>query len=158
MTRTLLILRHAHRDTAVRSRDNGLSAKGRKQAARLRRRFREEFGKKAPAAWIASPSRRCIETMEAVARGSKRPVAREERLREKGLLESRTAFVRRWKEFVGKWRRSNEPLTVICGHGDGLPEAVRLLTGARVMMKKGAWARIERISGHDRLVELIQKP
>jgi hypothetical protein len=63
-------------------------------------------------------------------------------------------------KFIQVWIRSGPALTVACSHGDWLPYAVEIATGARVAFKKGAWAEIELLEadGLPVLRNLIQEP
>ena len=75
----LILVRHAHRDTDVRTRDNGLSDKGKDQVKKL-----IEFGcerlKNEEVAFFTSPKKRCQETIGPVAKEFKKEVIIDERL------------------------------------------------------------------------------
>ena len=65
--KSLIILRHAHRNKPFGGLlDNGLSRKGKKQAAQAGKHFLEEYGR-VKALVLSSPKRRCIETVEPIA-------------------------------------------------------------------------------------------
>lgn len=141
--RTLVILRHAHRSLKDPAADNGLSKKGEAQAKRFRKSFLSEFGKNARPRLMSSPKRRCLETLEPLARRLDRPVTARKDLREMDSTETAARFRARvagaLRAIVGRPSR----LTILSTHGDWAPLALRLLTGARARFSKGGWARVE---------------
>src|SRR4051794_36350749 len=73
-TATLVIIRHAHRNKAFGAEaDNGLSAKGRRQARAAARFFKKRFKGRKPNIF-SSPKRRCRETLEPIAKLSGREI------------------------------------------------------------------------------------
>lgn len=140
--RILVLIRHAHRDKPNPDADNGLSAKGRKQAQALLRQFRREFGDKSPAGGlrlISSPKKRCIQTLAPISKRLKRGIEVSEFLLEQQPGESVSGMKRRIQKFFSDWKASSAELTLACSHGDWLPLAACELTGACVEFSKGAW-------------------
>jgi 8-oxo-dGTP diphosphatase len=141
-----------------RALDNGLSAKGKKQARRVARYYKERFGGGPAPRFFSSPKRRCLETLAPLAKFVKRPVHSDAALLEQGPAEGRERFVKRIESFLGPWRGRRRALAVFCSHGDWIPEAIRLLTGAPVILKKGGWAEVKwGADGVPRLRRVLQK-
>ncbi|NJL24381.1 MAG: histidine phosphatase family protein [Calothrix sp. SM1_5_4] len=141
MVKTLILIRHAHRDTTRRELDNGLDEKGREQARFLKRFFSERFsvGEVNSGLWlVSSPKLRCVETLLPLARSLERPVDIHPELSEQAVKESRQSLERRVHAFLHEWTNSSIPLTLLCSHGDWLPVAVYHLLGLRQEFKKGA--------------------
>jgi 8-oxo-dGTP diphosphatase len=132
----LVLVRHAHRDTAVPSADNGLSKRGRRQAEAVKRFYKERFGKDT-SLLISSPKKRCVETLEPLA--DKLGV----RLRTDGRLgEGSKGLEERTQEFLSWWRDQAPHRVVACSHGDWIPEFLNLAVGATLPLKKGGWAEL----------------
>lgn len=157
--KTLILTRHAHRDTSDRAADNGLSPKGRAQARALEERFAEEYpGRKGNAFLVlSSPKRRCVETVRGIARRAGRGVKISQLLTEQGEGESSRELEARVRKFVEWWKTQAPPRTLICSHGDWLPLALRSLTGAAADMKKGGWAEVVLETGGRRLSQPLLK-
>jgi broad specificity phosphatase PhoE len=142
MDKTLVFIRHAHRDTAVRTNDNGLDQKGRDQAKSLRRFFFERFSEKDIKAglWlVSSPKLRCQETLQPIAKELQRAIDIHPSLDEQNGKESAAQFSGRVSGFLKEWRENASPLTLVCSHGDWLPVASQLLTQGVYVCKKGSW-------------------
>jgi len=155
MIKQLIFVRHAHRDTADRSLDNGLSPKGEKQAKWLKRFVESRFERKEwqdlRAQVLSSPKRRCIETVAPFAETLGSPAQKRSELDEQKTGESFAHFNDRIHEFLHWAVADGPPLLVVCSHGDWLPLAVFHLLGAAVEMKKGSWLEIEWDQGRGRL-------
>jgi 8-oxo-(d)GTP phosphatase len=150
--KTLILIRHAHRSKRWGSEaDNGLSARGRKQAERLRRFFLGKFPK-GRVRVVSSPKARCVETVEPIARSART------RVRAEPLLDEGAALAARCARFESWWRRRAPARVVACSHGDLLPVLLLRLTGARADMSKGAWAEVRLKGGRAELVSLVQEP
>lgn len=146
MTKILVLIRHAHRDTTVRSADNGLSEKGRKQAAALLRHYlktfpAEEFPERPRI--LSSPKKRCTESVTGISREAGVRVELSDEFLEQASDENQVQLRRRAEKFIEKWSKAKGPaVTIVCSHGDWLPAALAAATGARAEFKKGAWAEI----------------
>jgi broad specificity phosphatase PhoE len=146
MSKTLVLIRHAHRDNSVRELDNGLSDKGREQAKNLKRFFQGRFSEddfKKGLWFVSSPKLRCVETLQPAAKTLNRPVDAHPGLDEQGDRESMGAFQARIQRFLREWIESKIALTVLCSHGDWLPLATHSLLGLHQEFKKGAWLEVE---------------
>lgn len=151
MSKTLILVRHAHRDTdAGKSRDNGLSPRGKKQAQKVADFFHGRFPEESPLL-VSSPKRRCIETLAPIVDGREDKVHIDKLLDEEGELESKA------HKFIDWWVNIATDLVVACSHGDWLPVAIKQLTGAQVEMKKGAWIEIRREDDENYLEWLVQR-
>jgi broad specificity phosphatase PhoE len=146
MTKTLVLIRHGHRDTSRRELDNGLSGKGRSQAKALRSFFMDrfaghDFGK---GLWlVSSPKLRCQETLTPLAKAVDRSVDVHPDLDQQGSRESLSVFEGRVVSFLTEWKASAAPLTVLGSHGDWLPVAIKELLGLSLEFRKGSWTEIE---------------
>jgi broad specificity phosphatase PhoE len=159
MNPTLILIRHAHRDTTDRAADNGLSRKGAQQARAILKRYVKMFGAIPKPLILSSPKLRCRETVEEIASFTESRVKERKDLLEQGASESEEMFQARVAGFVQAW--VEEPasrLTIVCSHGDWLPLALEMATGAQAEFKKGAWACIELSGDRPRLFELLQSP
>jgi 8-oxo-dGTP diphosphatase len=156
--KTLVLIRHAHRDTTRREADNGLSDKGRKQAAALAKHFARMFPEETSPKILSSPKLRCVETVTPIARlGDGRKIQASQALLERGARESQAAFEKRIRGFLEWWKTEGPAVTVACSHGDWLPEALRLLTGANVEFRKGAWVELGLSGGTSTIRWVIQR-
>lgn len=146
MVKTLILLRHAHRDTSNREMDNGLTDKGREQAKFIKKFFFARFTEQdfQSGLWlVSSPKVRCVETLLPLAKELNRSVDRHPQLDEGGLSDSAGGLESRVKSFLQEWRVSKASLTVACSHGDWLPIAFEQLMGLRMQPKKGSWTELE---------------
>lgn len=146
MQKSLILIRHGHRDNTRREVDNGLSDKGREQAKALKRFFTERFSKEdlAKGLWlVSSPKLRCVETLQPIAKAIDRPVDSHPGLDEQSGRETVKAFESRLEAFLKEWMESKTPLTVVCSHGDWLPMAAQKLLGIQPIFKKGGWLELE---------------
>lgn len=144
MNRTLVIIRHAHRDTSRgQGINNGLSDRGRRQVRKLFDHYFERFPELEKPLFLTSPKKRCVETLEPLARKLERKLNTEPLLEERGTRETSAEFKRRIRRFKKNWLESKEMLTVICSHGDWIPLFLKELLGASIQLKKGAWAEVE---------------
>src|SRR5258708_4894658 len=112
MKKTLVLIRHAHRDNTVRSKDNGLSEKGREQARWLKKFYFKRFGdNQTGGVWLASsPKKRCIETVSAIAAEMGKTVDLNPDLDEQSNQESIEKFEGRVAHFLKDWKDSPQEL------------------------------------------------
>ena len=152
-SKTLILIRHAHRETRDRSADNGLSDKGKEQAAALAKYFESSSLFEAAVALsskprgfrpalMSSPKLRCIETITPIARKLRLEVEALPLLTEQKEGETARAFAGRIDEFTRWWKSEGPSLTIVCSHGDWLPLCVERLVGAQVEFQKGSWAEV----------------
>ena len=155
--KTLIFIRHAHRDKIHGEPDNGLSKKGWLQAAdtanALQRRAAQWEGQQPKL--LTSPKLRCMETADALASVMKIKAVIDDDLDEAAPKESSSDFVGRIKDFLARWKRSPVTVTMVCSHGDWIPEAIRILTGKECDIKKGA--SIERALKDSGEVEIVHR-
>jgi len=119
MKRWQLYIRHAHRDTADRFLDNGLSEKGFRQVGELVDEVRAHSPLRKPERILSSPKLRCLETAQGVADWAGVEVEVEELLDEQGPTESTRAFLGRIAEFIARYR--DLEASAFVSHGDVLP-------------------------------------
>lgn len=157
--KTLLLIRHAHRDTSNRNLDNGLSDKGQKQVRRLIKYFQKRFKyEKWPVGQIlfeSSPKLRCVQTLAPLAQILSTEMKEQPQLLEQSAGESFAKFQSRLHAYIQAWIESPEQVRIICGHGDSLPLMVYHLLGAAVEFKKGGFLEIEWESGQAHLKQYI---
>jgi len=139
--KTLILIRHAHRDTSERDLDNGLSEEGRKQAWGISKELQKILVTE-QLHLLSSPKLRCVETLEPLARFFKEEVETDPRLLEQQGGEELIPFKKRITEVLKNWYKKSVGTTIICSHGDWLGYATRLLVGARCEFKKAGWAEI----------------
>ena len=144
--KTLILIRHAHRDTHNRGSDNGLSPKGKQQAELIAKYFSRsskfERAQKEETAWVSSPKKRCLETLATVAKTLHQKVTPVELLSERAEDEMLQHFEHRIRDFCDWWITEAPALTVVCSHGDWILLAAEILTGGRVQTAKGSWCEI----------------
>jgi broad specificity phosphatase PhoE len=146
MSKTLILIRHAHRDNSQRELDNGLTDKGREQVKNLHRFFSGRFAEEhfEGGLWfVSSPKRRCLETLSPLAKVAGAAVDTHPDLDEQAARESDMAFVARVERFLHEWQQAQPEWTFLCSHGDWLPVAADRLLGLRHEFKKGSWFEIE---------------
>lgn len=149
--KVLILIRHAHRDTKTQGReiDNGLSSKGRKQAKAALKHFKRHFKKSKP--WvISSPKLRCVQTVEPIARYTKR------KLEILPLLDEGADTAMKAREFLKLWQSAAPEVTVLCSHGDWIPDFLKVVTGGWIELDKGGWATLETENGRLALRWLLQ--
>jgi broad specificity phosphatase PhoE len=142
--KTLIILRHAHRDKEEGPfADNGLSEKGKKQAEQIQKYFSKQFNELKPVI-LSSPKLRCQETVAPLAEAARVPVTVNPSLAEldESTFEGPEEMAKRIEQFIHDWKKSKTALTVACSHGDWIPVALQLLVGKSIDLKKGAWAEV----------------
>lgn len=146
MNKTLIILRHAHRDQIDgHDADNGLSERGLAQTEKLVKYFEKRF-KGTRAFFISSPKRRCVETLAPIAAACGGKLEKDPLLAEQGAsdpVEKPKAFASRLKQFHSDWLDSKHRLTVICSHGDWIPAFLERTVGVAITLKKGGYAEID---------------
>lgn len=156
LNKTLIVLRHAHRDTSKgTTQNNGLSEKGRRQVRYLFDFFFERFPDFERPKLISSPKKRCLETLEPLARKLERKLNLEPLLEERRDTETLAQFKKRIRLFKRDWIQSKDPLTILCSHGDWIPLFLAEAIGAEIHLKKGGWAELE-LNEKPELTWLIQ--
>ena len=153
--KTLIIVRHAHRDTTEgRERNNSLSEKGKEQAKAVSRYFRERYPDVEPLL-LSSPKVRCIETLLPLADKLKAEVKVVDLLNEQE--GSRGEFERQIEKFFRWWKQSKDECTVICTHGDWIPAFTRLTLKMEIELKKGGWMEFHSAHRKFNLSWVLQK-
>lgn len=146
MKKTLILVRHAHRDTSERDLDNGLSDKGREQAKAIRKFFASRFGpaELANGLWlVSSPKKRCQQTLDPIAKLAGSTLDIHPDLNEQKPKESAQEFDLRVQKFLNEWSKNKAGISVVCSHGDWLPIAIFQILGTSHEMKKGSWFELE---------------
>jgi broad specificity phosphatase PhoE len=144
--KSLVLIRHSHRNTRDQELDNGLTAKGRRQAEITAKTLTRIFAGTEPK-FISSPKIRCLETLEPVAKRFSSQVRPDPLLLEQQENESFSLFKKRIRRFLDRWIQGPEQVTLVCSHGDWLPIAVKMLVDAPAEFKKGGWAEIRWMDG-----------
>ncbi len=155
MLKRLIIIRHAHRDTADRALDNGLSKKGKKQARRLLAFYTRALPDARPLI-LTSPLKRCVETVEPLAAASGTRAVMDKRLLDLSGKENRQTRPKRLADFLSWWKEQAPGLTIACSHGDWIDLFLKMTTGVNGNLKKGGWAEIVWQGKQAELVWLIQ--
>ncbi len=150
-SKTLIIVRHAHRDIvdSDRETDNGLSDKGKRQAKKIQKYFRERFKKETPLL-ISSPKRRCIETLEPIAKKKKIEIAEHALLDEGGDLRTKV------KNFIKQVEQKPDPIVMVCSHADWIDTFFDEMIGINSSLQKGGWLELSLESGQPRLTWMLQ--
>jgi broad specificity phosphatase PhoE len=157
VTKTLVLIRHAHRNIDDRTKDNGLSERGVDQVKKLVKFYKNRF-EGAKATIFSSPKKRCQETITPLAKEAGVKFTIDDRLDEHAGNENTALFMARMEEFLDVWKYEGPALTILCSHGDWIPIAVQKLTGRSVEIKKCGWIEIEYNEGADaKLTWLVQK-
>jgi len=139
LKKTLILVRHAHRDTSDKNADNGLSDRGKKQAKIFSDTI-EKMHKKSKPLFLSSPKQRCVETLEPLAEFFDVKIKVHPELDEQADHETPSQFKKRVVRFVTEWKNDFPELTIACSHGDWLPFAVEELIGVTADFEKGGWA------------------
>jgi broad specificity phosphatase PhoE len=156
LNKTLVLVRHAHRDTSDRDQDNGLSDKGFEQSEKILEYFKERFTKTDPIL-LSSKKCRCVETLEPISKKIKTPIKISPLLMEQEGTETEKEFRKRVETFCNNWKEGKSELTIVCSHGDWIPLALHYLVDVYTDLKKGGWAEIALVDGKPTLKYLIQK-
>lgn len=153
MDKTLILIRHAHRDTDNPAQDNGLSDKGRKQVKQMLQFAGGHFDPKnilKYANFLSSPKKRCVETIMPLAEEFGAKVKIEPAIGE-GCTEAKL------EAFIESWKRDGAALTVACSHGDVIPMLVEKLVGTMIGIRKCGWCQIEMVDGICQITWLVQR-
>ncbi len=156
MSKTLILVRHAHRNTDDRTLDNGLSEKGFEQAQRLSEFFLQHFSDPKPHL-ISSPKKRCRETLASMASGLRKRVFVSSLLDEASPGESTTQFFNRITRFLSACKRSKAQVIVACSHGDWIPACIQVSTGQSLELKKGGLVQLALSKERVQIEKVIQK-
>ncbi len=141
--KTFVLVRHAHRDTdSGREKDNGLSAKGRDQAKEFRDAMLE-MALDQPAVFLSSPKKRCVETLEPLAKKMGSPVEIDKLLDEQSHGESYSGLERRIDLFIAWVQRASVPLIIASSHGDWIPAFMEKAASQVRDFRKGEWVCLE---------------
>lgn len=160
MSKTLILIRHAHREVFEPGEDNGLSLKGHSQVEGLVDHFHEYFQKEFEGVkpkFLCSPKKRCRETLGPIALREKCDFKVDLRLSECSPVENSRDFLARIREFIEDWKQSGKELTVVCSHGDWIPEFVAEIANARISLKKAGFVEMREVAGACVLSGLVQK-
>ena len=152
----LYLVRHCHRDTADRARNNGLSARGREQRDRLREYFKESLRNDREAHVLSSPKKRCLETVERILGRDTPRIEVIPALDERGTRESLALVQKRVRIFCRWWMKEDVGTILVCSHGDWIPMVTQELLGATIPLKKGALAWLRREGRGVRIMEVRQ--
>ena len=136
LKKVLVVVRHAHRTQGGVDSDNGLSKKGQKQAEQIYKYYRASFGKRKPVIFT-SPKKRCVETIQKIAKKFSIEPIQSDILDEGGDLGKKAIL------FMSQWSKSRDLFTLICSHGDFIPLLLEKMIGARIQLDKGGLAEIE---------------
>jgi broad specificity phosphatase PhoE len=154
-SRKLIIVRHAHRNKLKGGEaDNGLSAKGKKQAKALEKLYSRVFGRK-KAILFSSPKVRCMETLQPITKKIKVSLETIDSLNE---APTDAELKEKIRSFHSLWQKSDAPLTVICSHGDWIPLYLKQMLGVEIDLDKGGWIELELSQEKLTLRWIIQDP
>lgn len=147
LRKTLVILRHAHRDNSVATADNGLSERGRAQAQALKHYFQtrlQEAAFSGDLEFLSSPKLRCQQTIEPLAQVAEQRVSIDQGLNEQTRSrEDEEGFEARIAQWLSDWTASDKSgATIICSHGDWIPLALRVAVGHSRDIEKGSWSEL----------------
>ncbi len=152
VSKLLVLVRHAHRDTTLKVLDNGLSEKGHSQARDLLLAFEKDFqvflkthstqSLHEQIDLLSSPKKRCTETIEPIASLTQIPLRISPWLDEQGPDEYHGDYLARMTQFENYWRTQAPRLTIACSHGDWLPAFCEKVVGRSIHFEKGAWRGI----------------
>lgn len=147
MNKTLVLIRHAHRETKNgREQDNGLSSKGRRQVRKLFDFYFKRFPEvESPLLW-SSPKRRCIETLLPLANKLEKKLINRKELDEQNAEESSKEFINRMESLLKEIRQSKKELIILCSHGDWIPVFLKQVIGIKMTLKKGGWAELDSLN------------
>lgn len=148
--KTLILIRHAHRDKSDgHERDNGLSEKGKVQALAIRDLFLKRYRGTTPHL-VSSPKERCVETLMPIGEALNLDIEVMQ------LLSEGDSLKKRCQQFWEWWQEDAPTFVVACSHGDWIPEFVQMTTDARIECIKGSWCEIGVSVTEPQLVTLIQ--
>jgi broad specificity phosphatase PhoE len=146
-----VLLRHAHRDASEHDRNNGLSSKGLAQVADLLHDpvIRKVLEGQRDMAFLSSPKKRCVQTIEPLASLAQVKLQISEDLDEQHSEESQSMFLKRVDSFYTEMERSTHLVMVVCSHGDWIPAFTARLDidgfarGAQIDLRKGHYLALE---------------
>lgn len=148
--KTLILVRHAHRDKPNGGADdNGLSTKGQAQAEALKKFFLKKYPRTLPLL-VSSPKQRCVETLMPLAQKLDLEVEIMKQLGEGDSLKTKIHKFFEW------WQKEAPTLVVACSHGDWIPEFIELTAGARLVCSKASWCELGESVTKPKIITLIQ--
>ena len=156
MPNSLVLIRHAHRDLDCEDHDNGLSDRGVAQA-RAVLTFARARGliTGGDTLFLASPKRRCRETLAPFASAARATVTVDPLLDERTAQESTAGMDARVQTFLDYWRRSPARSIVACSHGDWLPLAYDRLIGQTPDLPNACWLEVTRAGAETHLAWFV---
>ncbi len=138
-SKTLVIVRHAHRDKSQgREVDNGLSEKGKKQAQEVLKFAKKHFPR-CEITLLSSPKKRCVQTLRPIAKWKGISIHHNDALGECGEREGVKHFRDRTRAFHKWWVSQGPEITFACTHGDWVPAFYFSNFKKIQYLKKGAW-------------------
>lgn len=140
--KTLILIRHAHRDTIMRELDNGLSETGIEQARKIQKELGPDL-KERRVEILSSPRARCIETVGPLSEKLGLEIEIAQDLCEQESGESDRDFRARIVRFCQEWKKRDAEVVVACSHGDVLPLCVYEHLGEEYLFKKGEFVEIK---------------
>jgi len=147
MGKTLVLIRHAHRDTQVRSADNGLSPKGLRQTEALtgffKRRHEAMNWDLESGLFVSSPKKRCLETLQPLAGTLNQKVTLNSDLIEQESGESFVQLQSRIENFLEWFKDRGPSWCLACSHGDWIPLALHATLKMDLEIKKASWLELE---------------
>ena len=156
--KTLVLIRHGHRDTLGTAQDNGLSQKGRDQAIRILTFTQKKFPANSLPHLFSSPKKRCLETIDPLTHYFTRPVQVVPNLLEQSFDETVIDFKNRISQFFGVWEKSTgDAPSILCSHSDWIQEALRSIVRAEIELQKGGWVELGWNPDGYQLLQVIQE-
>lgn len=156
-TRSLFLIRHAHRETFDYQTDNGLSEKGLAQAERLKAYFLPIIGEINQFELLSSPRLRCIQTLNPVGQSLETSVRVNPLLEEKRAGENHSEFSERIQKFFNEWENSECDCSLACSHGDWIPTALDKIFDVDTHIKKAGFVEITYKDFQYQLASITQK-
>lgn len=154
MTKKLILIRHAHRDTSKgRYFDNGLSEKGHKQSKKLAKFLLHYCRWTKPIAVISSPKLRCHETLKPLAQKLEIKINTDSLLNEFEGSES----VHSVNNFLEEFKTRSELTVFACSHGDWIPHFLGENFQLEIDIKKAGFVVARLKENHLSLDAIVQK-
>ena len=139
--KTIVVLRHAHRNSTFQQEDNDLSERGQEQVSDLVEDYLEGLMPSGNQ-FLSSPKKRCIQTLQPLAEVAKKDLEVFRPLDEQTSAEGKSDFLQRIESLANNLKQ-RPGVTYICTHGDVIPELLNHLCGFHIDISKGDYLIIE---------------
>lgn len=134
-----------------------MDEKGTRQAELIKEHFHQRFQSMDPKEldFQTSPKKRCVETLEGLAKSLKKEAFITPLLDERQSGEDSKAFTKRIRSFLESFKQQKAEIVMACSHGDYIPSFIKLTTDLSTDIGKAGWIELSYENDQWRVEELV---